>query len=80
MRDYQFSENEAGAEIPECVNSSFLLHILRLYRVATEASQWLSVQYPDPHVQIGCNTHPDYIRYEKPACNGRHTKEHDNVN
>jgi hypothetical protein len=36
---------------------------------------WLSVQFPDLHVQIGCNANPDYIWDKKPASDGRHTKE-----
>jgi hypothetical protein len=45
-----------------------------------DASERLSVQYPDLHVQIDRNTNPDYVWYEEPACYGRHTKERNNVN
>ena len=44
------------------------------------APEWLSVQHPDLHVQIGRDTNPYYVWYEKSACYGRYAKECNNVN
>jgi len=44
-----------------------------------DAWDWLSVQFPDLCVQIGCNANPDYIWDKKPTGDGRYTKEHNDV-
>jgi hypothetical protein len=52
---------------------------LTFYSGEVMLGDWLSVQFPDQYVQIGGDTNPDYIWNKKPASDGRHTKEQNDV-